>query len=281
MRPMTDRDASATRRPSRFPWLLVVLTVLAAGYGAWMAMQRLEVEAGRAAAAQKAADDAAERARTAETERARLDIRTAELEKQLSDASSRAVELSQTLEQREAELQRLTATYQALEEKMQVEIRQGDIRLSQSKGQIQVDLVDKVLFDSAKAEVTPRGQEVLTRLGAILAGIADKQIQVSGHTDDSPITLPELKEKFASNWELSTARAVNVVRFLAEKASVPAPRLVAAGYGQYRPLGSNITPRGRALNRRIEILLLPSLEAKPNPALLAPATGGKPAEKRP
>ena len=57
---------------------------------------------------------------------------------------------------------------------------------------------------------------MLTRLGAILKDVEDRQIQISGHTDDAPITLPDLKAKFASNWELSAARAVNVVRFLSE-----------------------------------------------------------------
>lgn len=145
---------------------------------------------------------------------------------------------------------------------MAAEIKRGDVRLSQSEGRIQVDLVDKVLFDSAQAEVSPRGEEVLTRLGAILKGVEDRQIQISGHTDDAPITLPDLKAKFATNWELSAARAVNVVRFLSEKAQVKPSRLLAAGYGQYRPIATNATPRGRAGNRRIEILLLPPLQAK-------------------
>jgi chemotaxis protein MotB len=170
------------------------------------------------------------------------------------------------------------ATYNSLEEKMAAEIKRGDVRLSQSEGRIQVDLVDKVLFDSAQAEVSPRGEEVLTRLGAILKGVEDRQIQISGHTDDAPITLPDLKAKFATNWELSTARAVNVVRFLSEKASVKPGRLLAAGYGQYRPIGTNATPKGRAANRRIEILLLPPLQTK-KATLPAAATATKEPKK--
>jgi len=89
----------------------------------------------------------------------------------------------------------------------------------------------------------------------------DKQIQVSGHTDRLPIS-EKLAPQFPSNWELSTARAINVVRFLSEKANVPPQRLVASGYGEYHPIANNKTAAGRAKNRRIEILLTPSLAPK-------------------
>jgi chemotaxis protein MotB len=99
-------------------------------------------------------------------------------------------------------------------------------------------------------------------VGSILATVEDKQIQVSGHTDDSPIA-DKLKDTFPTNWELSVSRAVNVVRFLTESAKVPSKRLVAAGYGEFHPIATNANPTGRARNRRIEILLTPSLDAKP------------------
>jgi chemotaxis protein MotB len=89
----------------------------------------------------------------------------------------------------------------------------------------------------------------------------DKQIQVSGHTDSNPIS-DKLTQQFPTNWELSVARAVNVVRFLQEKANVPPKNLTATGYGQYHPIASNKSNAGRARNRRIEILLTPSLAPK-------------------
>ena len=98
-------------------------------------------------------------------------------------------------------------------------------------------------------------------MGAVLAAIDDKQIQVSGHTDRTPIS-DKLTGQFPTNWELSTARAINVVRFLSEKASVPPQRLIASGYGEYHPIANNKTAAGRAKNRRIEILLTPSLAPK-------------------
>src|SRR6185312_4221537 len=142
-----------------------------------------------------------------------------------------------------------------------------------------MDLVDKVLFDSGEATISTRGAEVLQRVATVLASIDDKQIQVSGHTDDSPIS-PRLTAQFPTNWELSTARATNVVRFLSEKGGVPGKRLVASGYGPYQPIASNNNAAGRARNRRIEILLTPLLESVPKPKAVAakskPAATSKP-----
>lgn len=262
---MTDEQTKS----SKLPWFLWVLTLVAAIAAGYWAMQRLESLQTAQAEAVTATELASKRASDCQKELEGATAKLDDLNKQkealankASELENKASELTSTLAEKEEELKRLTATYNSLEDKMAAEIKRGDVRLSQSEGRIQVDLVDKVLFDSAQAEVSPRGEEVLTRLGAILKGVEDRQIQISGHTDDAPITLPDLKAKFATNWELSTARAVNVVRFLSEKAQVKPARLLAAGYGQYRPIGANATPKGRAANRRIEILLLPPLQAK-------------------
>lgn len=250
------------RSGGKLPWVLWVLTlVIALGAGWWLWKQREADQLNREDLSRALVD--ATRART-DTEAKNVELRKEvdQLTGERDALTHKTTELASTLEQREAELARLTATSRSLEEKLAAEIKRGDVKVTQTDGRIQVDLIDKVLFDSAQAEISPRGEEVLTRLGAILKDIDDRQIQISGHTDDSPITLPDLKAKFATNWELSAARAVNVVRFLSEKAGVKPARLSAAGYGQYRPVAGNITPKGRAANRRIEVLLLPPLEAR-------------------
>ena len=96
--------------------------------------------------------------------------------------------------------------------------------------------------------------------GAVLSQIDDKQVQVSGHTDNTPVG-GKLTAQFPSNWELSAARAINVVRFLSEKGGVPPQRLVASGYGEYQPIASNKSAQGKSLNRRIEIVLAPAEQA--------------------
>ena len=169
--------------------------------------------------------------------------------------------LAKSVEAKSSELAELKGTYNQLQEKMKEEIAHGDIQLTQSGGKLRVGLVDKILFDSGEASISKRGESVLARVGGVLASIEDRQIQVSGHTDTTPIS-DKLKGQFPTNWELSAARATNVVRFLSEKASVPAKRLVASGYGEFDPIASNKNPHGRARNRRIEILLTPSLTLK-------------------
>jgi len=270
---------SEQKSSSKLPWFLWVVTLAAAIAAGWWAMQRLEeIQLSKSEAvsaievASKKTADCQKDLEASNTKLTELGKERDALASKASELESKASELTTTLSQREEELARLTATYKSLEDKMSAEIKRGDVKLSQSEGRIQVDLVDKVLFDSGQAEVSPRGEEVLTRLGGILKGVEDRQIQISGHTDDSPITLPDLKAKFATNWELSTARAVNVVRFLVEKAQVKPGRLLAAGHGQYKPIATNSTPKGRAANRRIEILLLPPIEAK---KAALPATAAK------
>jgi chemotaxis protein MotB len=260
---------SDQQKSSKVPWVLWLVTLAAAVAAGYWAMQRLEAIQLAKAEAVGATEEASKRAADCQKELVstteKLDSLGKErdaLAAQTKDLENKTSELTTTLAEREEALKRLTATYNSLEDKMAAEIKRGDVKLSQSEGRIQVDLIDKVLFDSAQAEVSPRGEEVLTRLGAILKDVEDRQIQISGHTDDAPITLPDLKAKFASNWELSAARAVNVVRFLSEKAQVKPGRLMAAGHGQYQPIATNSTPKGRAANRRIEILLLPPLQKK-------------------
>jgi chemotaxis protein MotB len=268
-------DASGTRG-SRAPWLVALGVLLASGALGYLGWQQL---AGERAAALREKKAAAEMQRTATDLSQKLsaaELSASDLKAKLAIAESeagllraRADELSSTVKEKESELEKLKSTYTSLEDKLKSEIRKGEIRLTQAGGRIQVDLVDRILFDSGKAELSIHGKEVLSRVGAILTDSGDKQIQVSGHTDDSPIAEP-LRDAFASNWELSAARAVNVVRHLAEVGKVPAKRLVAAGYGQFHPVADNADAGGRARNRRIELLLTPSLSTTSAPAPAAP-----------
>ena len=132
---------------------------------------------------------------------------------------------------------------------------EGDV--SSSGAVVTVHLESEVLFASGEAELSKQGKEVLARVGDVLKPLKDKQILVGGHTDDAPIHTA----RFPSNWELSTARAVNVVHFLADTVGVEPSKLTAAGYSQYHPRSSE-----RAQNRRIEILLIPqAASSTPSP----------------
>lgn len=174
-------------------------------------------------------------------------------------------ELKLQLEQeriaREARVAEMKSTYDELVGLMEAEIKRGEVTISELQGQLTVNMVERILFDSGKADIKPGGLEVLQRVGKILKGAADKNIQVEGHTDNVPIS-PRLKETFPSNWELSTARATTVLRFLQDSAGIDGSRLSAAGFGQYRPQADNDTAEGRAQNRRIQIVLVPKPAAE-------------------
>ena len=254
------------KRGSALPWLLFLLTFAGLGAVFYFGRDLLESERSRSAAAEKTATEASLKLTEAEASRRALEERVKALEGDKATLSQSMTQLSENLEDAQAELARVKATYDSLEEKMHAEIKKGEIKLTQSEGRIQVDLVDKVLFDSGQADLSPRGQEVLSRVAAVLKDVDDKTINVSGHTDDSPIT-DKLVTKYPTNWELSVARAVNVVRYLNEQGKVPAKRLTASGYGQYHPVASNANATGRAKNRRIEILLAPEIEKAPKPVV--------------
>lgn len=185
----------------------------------------------------------------------------AEMRQEIDRLTEGSSELQQQLEverlEREARLAEVQGTYDELVGKLEEEIQRGEVKISELKGKLTVNVVDKILFDSGKAVLKPAGINVLQQIGDILKVAADKDIQVEGHTDNVPIS-GTLAQKFPSNWELSTARATTVLHFLQEKAAISGERLSAVGYGEYRPVASNGTAQGRALNRRIQIVLTAS-----------------------
>ena len=160
---------------------------------------------------------------------------------------------------KEAEIERLKTTYDELVKDMQAEISQGQIQITRMADRLSVSLVDRILFPSGEAEITPEGFKILQRVGNVLKATEGKTIRVEGHTDNVAIS-PQLKKRFPTNWELSTARASNVVRFLQDSVGVEPGRLTAVGLSEYHPIASNATVKGRSQNRRIEIALLPLAE---------------------
>jgi chemotaxis protein MotB len=116
-----------------------------------------------------------------------------------------------------------------------------------------ISLTGEILYELGRAEIREQGQEVLAMISDTLKDIPN-DIMIEGHTDNLPIRTDE----FPSNWELSTARAVNVIKFLIEERDFDPARLSAAGYSEYRPVAENNTAAGRAANRRIEVVVLNS-----------------------
>lgn len=174
---------------------------------------------------------------------------------QIKSEAAEKARLEQERATKEAEIERLTSTQAALAKSLEEEIAKGDIRIKQVKDRLTINMVDRLLFDSGQAVVKTSGLKVLKQVSDILKNVTDKQIRIEGHTDNVPIG-SGLRDRFSTNWELSTARATSVVRYL-EKAGVDRANLSAAGYADTRPIMSNDTEEGKKANRRIEISLYP------------------------
>ncbi len=248
-------------------FLIAILAILGALYFYLYEPQRQDLQAARAESERNAVDLARTLAdlEASRDEGEALKSRVADLESLLLEARAASADLEATkaeleaqLEAKQEELARLHQTHQELTGKLEQEIRTGEIQIRRIRDKLRVDLVDEILFASGEAEIKESGKEVLERVGDVLSNVSGRIIEVQGHTDDVPI-VGRLAESYATNWELSAARAVNVVRFLQEEVGLDPAKLSAVAFSQYRPKASNETEKGRQQNRRIEILLSPEL----------------------
>jgi chemotaxis protein MotB len=212
----------------------------------------------------------------------RLETERGNLGGELESAQKRMEELRKAqavAEARAAQFRKLVAQFKQLTDagKLQVELREN---------RMIVRLGDQILFDPGKTELKKEGQDALREVTTVLRGIQNRNFQVAGHTDNIPIK----SARFRSNWDLSTARAVEVVNFMIASGMEP-KRLSAAGYADQSPVAANDTPVNKAKNRRIEITLVPNLDDLPpidealkenpgptaSPAAPPAAPGGAPA----
>jgi chemotaxis protein MotB len=178
--------------------------------------------------------------------------KTAALEMENASLKESVANLKKT---KEEEVKSVSKTYENLMQEMKGEIAQGQVAITELKGKLTVDVLDKILFASGEAEVKPEGLAVLQRVIDILKNVKDKAIRIEGHTDNVKIG-GALARKYATNWELSAARAINVTRYLQKQGIDPA-LLASVAYGEYKPIADNSTSEGRAKNRRIAIILQP------------------------
>jgi chemotaxis protein MotB len=173
------------------------------------------------------------------------------LSKALDDAKSRLEQLRRAQEAADARAQ----LFQQLVQKFRGMVDAGQLKIATRNGRLVLQLPNDILFDSAQTAIKPGGKAALAQVAQVLETVPGRSFQVGGDTDNVPIQTG----RFPSNWELSTERAVEVVKLLVGRGVDP-KELSAAGYGEFDPVASNDTADGRARNRRIEIALQPNLE---------------------
>ncbi|ALS25695.1 flagellar motor protein MotB [Paenibacillus cisolokensis] len=125
-----------------------------------------------------------------------------------------------------------------------------ETKLNQS--QLMITISDNALFASGSAQLKPESRELAVAISNMLQSYPEYEVVVSGHTDNEPIS----NERFASNWDLSSARAIRFMDVLLQNRNLNPERFSAIGYGEYRPVASNATAEGRALNRRVEVSII-------------------------
>uniref|UniRef100_A0A7C4U8S1 OmpA-like domain-containing protein n=1 Tax=candidate division WOR-3 bacterium TaxID=2052148 RepID=A0A7C4U8S1_UNCW3 len=130
-----------------------------------------------------------------------------------------------------------------------------DIDVMEEKNKIQIVLPTTRLFQPGSADVTEEGKLILERVGKILKRINFKTINIEGHTDNSKIT-GSGRNKYPSNWELSAARAINVLKFFSSEIGIDESKCYISAFSEYRPIADNKTQEGRAKNRRIVISII-------------------------
>jgi chemotaxis protein MotB len=180
-------------------------------------------------------------------DRTQLKASVAEMEGALADAAARRA----SAEARVAEFRDLLLRFKKL-------IDAGQLKVRIVEGRMVVELATDVLFASGKADLSETGKAAITEVGAVLASLGDRQFQVGGHTDNDAIKT----DRFPSNWELASARAIVVVRTLIA-AGVQPSQVSAASFADTHPVADNGTPEGKASNRRIEISVVPDLSELP------------------
>ncbi len=167
---------------------------------------------------------------------------------------TKADEASKAAEQASAQ----KAAADKLNAQLESEVKANQVQIQTLQGELKVTVANQILFPEGGWEIHKAGEETLNKMIPALKELKGQRIDVQGYTDDVPIG-PELKARFPSNWELSTARATDVVRYLASK-GVDQNMMSATGFGDTHPVASNGTAEGRAKNRRIEIVIKSSAQ---------------------
>ncbi|SMB82399.1 chemotaxis protein MotB [Desulfonispora thiosulfatigenes DSM 11270] len=149
-----------------------------------------------------------------------------------------------------SKLQPLDNLYQSVQKYIQENNLESEISVRFMDKGVYLEIKDKIFFESGKADIKPESRKLLSDLSGLFKDIPN-MISVEGHTDIRPIR----SSVFPSNWELSTARAVSVVRYLSEQTGLNPARFNAAGYGEYQPVVPNDSPQNMAKNRRVVIVI--------------------------
>jgi chemotaxis protein MotB len=217
---------------------------------------QLDMERKAAEAARKSIQDLEKQRDDLKTTLTALGSNASKSEAALAEARKRVEELRKAQEQAELRAKQ----FRDLVGKFKAMVDSGKLKVEIRNGLMLVKLADNILFDPGKTDLKKEGKDALKEVAHILTNLKDRKFQVAGHTDNQGLARGG---RYKDNWELSTARAVEVVHFMVKDGGMPADRLSAAGFADQLPVAKNDSDDGRRQNRRIEIVLLPNIEDLP------------------
>lgn len=184
-----------------------------------------------------------------------------ELSEAMQNSLQGTVEVSELENITDLKVQTGNTDYENLVEKLNNVIDSNNltnvVKIREEDRGVVLQLDETILFDPGKADIKGNSNDVLDAITTIIND-TDNDVLVEGSTDDIPMNT----EKYGSNWELSTARAVSVVRYFVEDENIDPTRFSVKGYGEYKPLVENTTDENRAINRRVDILIVEQKEKK-------------------
>jgi chemotaxis protein MotB len=178
--------------------------------------------------------------------------------KQLTEEQEQLARQIQELQRMKAAAEKRNADYKRLLGKLKKMIDAGTLQVKIRNGRMLVQMSSDVVFPSASVRIKPEAKEAIMELAQTISTFTDRKFQIVGHSDPTPIHTA----RFPSNWELSSQRAIEVVKLMVE-AGVPPEMISAAGNAEFDPLTENETPEGRTTNRRVEIVFVPKIEELP------------------
>lgn len=187
-----------------------------------------------------------------------FDKKRSDYENQIAQLTDQLAALKKLSDTQKADLDRLSKQANDLENQLDAEIRNGDIKIKRLFNKIVININDKISFDSGSAVLKPNVKPALDKITAILKNYPNNRISVEGHTDNVPLSRGG---QFRDNWQLSSERALSVLGYLLTDKKLDASRFSAAGNGEYQPQVPNDTAENRALNRRVDIVVVPNVPA--------------------
>lgn len=227
-----------------FTLLFVIILIIAAASSAQIE-SRLE-EAKQAEAAQRESAEAAARTRDL------LELQKEQLQREIAELEARRHVLKAQISpmpllEEDGTVRRM----EIVKTQLAAALAEFNISFEETPEGIMIRFPEQVLFDSGSAEVRTDGKQAISAVARVLQRFPHR-VRIEGYTDDVPIT----SGRYASNWELSSARAISVMREMVDGHGLPPSRFMIAGWGEHNPVAPNDTPEHRALNRRVEVVIL-------------------------